>query len=117
MQTGCVATLTLSPRCCLKAPGAWICDTITSGSDKLLPITVLSDTEEWMSAGKILWLQLQYSVAVTQWLELLLKQQGMLESKGKSASSWEVMCKEPLTSVPRGGFPTLQVFKLLINSY
>lgn len=70
-----------------------------------------------MSTGKILWLQLQYSLAVTQLLELLLKQREMLESKGKSVSSWEVMCKETLTSIPRGGFPTLQVFKLLINSY
>lgn len=70
-----------------------------------------------MSTGKVLWLQLQCFTAVIQLLELLLKQQGMLESKGKSASSWEAMCKEPLTSMPHGGFPTLQVFKLLINSY
>lgn len=83
--------------------------------DKLLSITILSNTGEWMSAGKVLWLQ--YFVAVIQLLQLLLKQQGMLESKGKSASSWEVMCKETLTSIPRGAFPTLQVFKLLINSY
>lgn len=85
--------------------------------DKLLPITILSNTGERMSTGKTLWLQLQYFAAVIQLLELLLKQRGMLESKGKSASSWEVMCKETLTSIPRGGFPTLQVFKLLINSY
>lgn len=85
--------------------------------DKLLPITILSNTGEWMSTGRILWLQLQYFAAVIQLLELLLKRWGMLESKGKSASSWEVMCKETLTSIPCGGFPTLQVFKLLINSY
>lgn len=70
-----------------------------------------------MSIEKILWLQLRYFAAVTQLLELLPKQRGMLEGTGKSASSWEVMCKETLTSVPRGGCPTLQVFKLLINSY
>lgn len=85
--------------------------------DKLLSITIPSSTGERMSIGKVLWLQLQYFVAAIQLLQLLLKQQGMLESKGKSASSWEVMCKETLTSIPHGGFPTLQVFKLLINSY
>lgn len=85
--------------------------------DKLLSITIPSSTGERMSIGKVLWLQLQYFVAAIQLLQLLLKQQGMLESKGKSASSWEVMCRETLTSIPHGGFPTLQVFKPLINSY
>lgn len=70
-----------------------------------------------MSTGRNLWLQLPYSGAVEQLLELLLKHRVMQETKGKSASSWEVMCKETLTSIPCGGFPTLQVLKLLINSY
>lgn len=85
--------------------------------DKLLPITILSNTGGQMSTGRDLWLQLQYFGAVVQLLEFLLKQRVMQETKGKSASSWEVMCKETLTSIPCGGFPTLQVFKLLINSY
>lgn len=85
--------------------------------DKLLPITILSNTGGHMSTGRDLWLQLQYFGAVVQLLKFLLKQRVMQETKGKSASSREVMCKETLTSIPCGGFPTLQVFKLLINSY
>lgn len=84
-------------------PGMNICHCNLGLCDKLLSITIVSNTREWMSTGKILQLQLFFAAAM-QLLQLLLKQRGMLESKGKSASFWEVMCKETFMSTPRGGF-------------